>query len=504
MNPEILSRYGWLEALIIAALLQFLLLRKLPESRAILQQHAFIALLCLLVAAAGYALPFTGYQTGAMLCESLSVLIMGILLIRLCGLALFRVLLPSLGLVPPRIAEDLLLVAAYVGWNMFRLRHAGLDLSSMITTSAVITGIIAFSMQETLGNILGGVALQLDNSVRIGDWIKVDDIRGCVIEVHWRHTAVLTNNGNVIVIPNALLMKSKVDIFSSSERPHFRRWVYFPLNYPIPPQQVIACVEKAIRDAEIDYVSDKPAPQCVVMDYNDGSTIYALRYWLTDPRHDDSTDSSVRVHIYSALMRQGFQLARPSLETHITTENAEREAQAHIREIQQRIQALAAVEIFAKLNDSELHELAESLRPTPFTRGDVMTRQGAVAHWLYLMASGEADIWYEADKHQRRHLTTLGPGQVFGEMGLMTGEPRRATVTARTDALCYRLDKASFEKILHARPEIAEGCARILGEREHQLATVRNEKPMPATEHEARILAGIKRFFGLAGQNRKR
>ena len=497
MNPETLSLYGWLAALTTAALLQLVLLRKLPEGRHLLRQHALIAALCVGIAGAGYLLPLAGYKGSSGLCAAIAVMIMGILLIRLVGLSLFRVLLPSTGFIPPRILEDLLLVLAYIGWGMVRLRYAGLDLGSLVTTSAVITGIVAFSMQETLGNILGGLALQLDNSVQIGDWIKVDDVRGRVIEVHWRHTAVQTNNGDVVVIPNSLLMKSKVDVFSSEARPHFRRWVYFPLNYPTPPQQVISAIEKAIRDADIDNVAKTPAPQCVVMDYSDGSTIYALRYWLTDPQHDDSTDSSVRIHIYSALQRQGFQLARPCLETHLTTENKERDARLHAQEIQARIQTLSCVEVFASLNEEELRELAESLRPTPFIRGDVMTRQGAVAHWLYLLVNGEADIWYEAGNADRRHLTTLQAGDVFGEMGLMTGEPRRATVTAKTDALCYRLDKSGFEKILRARPEIAQECARILGEREHQLATVRQEKPVPAQEHEARILAGIKRFFGL-------
>ena len=126
-----------------------------------------------------------------------------------------------------------------------------------------------------------------------------------------------------------------------------------------------------------------------------------------------------------------------------------------------------------------------------------MTRQGAAANWLYLLVSGNADIWYEALEGTRNHLATIHTGDVFGEMGLMTGEPRSATVTARTDAFCYRLDKPGFESILRARPEIAGECARILGERESQLAAVREDKPLPTQEHEARILGNIRRFFGL-------
>ncbi len=492
---------GWMEAALLALLLQILLLRYVAvasERRRLLWQNAVLALLAAGCSGLSHALPQLALHSGAGWFAAIAMLIMGVLLIRLTGLVLFRVVLPRVGVVPPRIIEDVLLILAYSAWALVRLRMAGLDPASLVTTSAVITAIVAFAMQDTLGNILGGIALQLDNSVQIGDWIKVDTTKGQVIEVHWRHTVVLTNNGDVVVVPNSMLMKSKVDVFCSTARPHFRRWVYFPVGFQIPPQMVIAVIEKTIREADIPYVATQPAPQCVVMDYSNGSTSYAVRYWLTNPRHDDSTDSVVRVHIYSALLRNGMQLSLPSLDARVTTESAERQAALHQQEIQQRLQALSGVEVFASLSEEELGELAESLSAAPFIKGDVITRQGAVAHWLYLLVQGEVDVWLEMSGQPRRHLSSLFAGSVFGEMGLIMGEPRRATVTAKTDVLCFRLDKAGFQKIIQARPEIAEECARTIAEREHQITLAHAEKTSTSQEHEARILAGIKHFFGLS------
>lgn len=489
---------SWLEAAVLVAALQCLLLwGATPDRQRVFLQNAVLAALVVVSYLLGVVLPQLDLLQGGSWFTSTAELVMGILLIRLCGLVLMRVLLPRLGVLPPRIVEDVLLVLAYLSWGMVRLRTAGIEPGSLVTTSAIITGIVAFSMQDTLGNILGGIALQLDNSVQIGDWIRVDDTRGEVIEVHWRHTAVRTNNGNVVVIPNSVLVKSKVDVFCSQMHRHFRRWVYFPVQLQISPQSVIPVIEKTIREADIPYVAPQPAPQCVVMDYNNGVAQYALRYWLTDPRHDDTTDSTVRVHIYSALLRNGMQLARPYLDTHLTAESAERQAVLHEQEVQQRLQLLVGVEIFSSLNQGELRELAESLHDAPFIKGDVMTRQGAVAHWLYFLVQGEADVWLELPGNQRRHLSSLQAGSVFGEMGLITGEPRRTTVTARTDALCYRLDKASFQKIIQARPEIAEECARTIAERARQINLVHEEEMVSGKEHEAHILASIKRFFGL-------
>lgn len=498
MNLDSLPIYTWLAGAVLIALLEWLFSSKLPDSRLMLKNHLLMVVLFVVAKSATIGFTSMSMPKSAAMADLAGALIIGILMIRLLGLLLFRLLLPAVGVRAPRILEDIALIVSCLAWGLVELRYAGLNLSSLVTTSAVITGIVAFSMQETLGNLLGGLALQLDNSVCIGDWIKMDGIQGKVIEVRWRYTAVLTNNGDVLVVPNSVLMKSRVDVVSSAERPHVRRWVYFPVGFHIPPQDVIAAIEEAVTSAEIPHIAPVPAPQCVVMDYKDGSTQYALRYWLTTPLHDDTTDSQVRVHIYTALQRHGYTLGRPCMDTQITTDNAERQAALNTENLQRRLQAIDKVDLFSSLDDDERHLMAQALRHTPFARGAVMTRQGAVAHWLYLLVQGEADVWFESAGQERRHLSTLLAGSVFGEMGLMTGQPRKATVLARTNAVCYRLDKDSFEKILQRRPQLADEFASILTQRSQQLVAM-EELPQTASmeEQKATILASICHFFSL-------
>ena len=186
------------------------------------------------------------------------------------------------------------------------------------------------------------------------------------------------------------------------------------------------------------------------------------------------------------------------MDTQITTDNAERQAALNTENLQRRLQAIDKVDLFSSLDDDERHLMAQALRHTPFARGAVMTRQGAVAHWLYLLVQGEADVWFESAGQERRHLSTLLAGSVFGEMGLMTGQPRKATVLARTNAVCYRLDKDSFEKILQRRPQLADEFASILTQRSQQLVAM-EELPQTASmeEQKATILASICHFFSL-------
>lgn len=488
---------SYLNTLLASGALMLVLLRVRAEANLLRNVLVFIVIAILLILGSGISAALRLAESASVMDEMAS-LVLGVLLIRLSGLTLFRAILPAIGLKPPRILEDILIVLAYIGWGLMRLRYAGLDLGSLVATSAVITGIIAFSMQDTLGNILGGIALQLDNSIHIGDWIKVDDVSGRVIEVHWRHTAVRTRNGEIVVLPNSLLMKAKFTVVSRDDTPQWRRWVYFSVSYQVAPQKIIGAVEKALVDADILYVSHKPAPQCIVMDYKDGATQYAVRYWLTNPQFDDPTDSTIRVHIYAALQRQGYVLAHPCMDVNLTDETDEQRSRAHEKEMALRQKTLRRIELFSKLSNEEVAHLASSLTYAQFARGDVITRQGAVAHWLYVLISGEADVWFEAEGQARRLLTTLPTGRFFGEMGLMTGQPRRATVSARTDAECYRIDKKHFEQIMQSRPELAEDFARALTDRNKQLVAVQKEiHPVDPDQQHANLLANIRKFFRL-------
>ena len=172
----------------------------------------------------------------------------------------------------------------------------------------------------------------------------------------------------------------------------------------------------------------------------------------------------------------------------------------HARETGRRLAALKGIELFATLEEAELRAMVDRLVYAPFVRGDVMTRQGAIAHWLYIVVEGEADVAVEGADGVRRRVATLGAGSVFGEMGLMTGEPRSATVIAKTDVECYRLDKAGFEGIIHSRPQIAEEMSAVLAARAMGLKSVAElaETTSTGRKQGEHLLGRIRAFFGLA------
>ena len=492
----------WIGA--VALLAGVVLWRRLPGGREAVRPTLLMLLVWVVVDLAAAAFALRGQAAMATAAHQLAVLGFGLVLIRLSGLAVFRLLLPRLKLQMPRIVEDITVIAGYGLWGLVRLSQAGLDLTSLVTTSAVVTAVVAFAMQDTLGNILGGMALQLDDSFEIGDWLRLDDISGQVVEIQWRFTALRTRNGERVVVPNGQLMKGKFSVIAPPEGPGvatWRRWIWFNLDQGIPASAVIAAAEGALAGAHIPNVAAQPAPSCVAMEFTAGAVRYALRYWLVDPCPDDATDSAVRVHLLAQLERCGWRLALPDQALHLVHEGAPEREAAWQRELARRMKALAAIDLFAPLEDAERRHMAERLAHAPFVAGDVMTHQGATAHWLYIIASGEAEVWRDTPGG-RLLLTRLAAGQFFGEMGLMTGAPRSATVVAATDVECYRLDKAGFEDVLRRRPELAQHISELLARRQQEnearLAGLAPARPEAERNGRgAQLLERMREFFGL-------
>src|SRR6266567_3132560 len=387
-----------------------------------------------------------------------------------------EVFLDALRLKPPRIMRDLLLALTYIVVGIGTLSK-DVDITGIVATSAVITAVIGLSFQDTLGNMMGGMALQLERAIGVGDWIRIDGQEGMVKEVRWRHTSIETRNWDTIVIPNSALMKSHVIILgrrAGQPRQH-RQWVYFNVDFRYSPAKVIEAVETALRAEPISKVATEPPPNCVLMDFKESYGSYAVRYWLTDLAVDDPTNSIVRTRIYFALRRANIPLSIPAHSLFLTEEDASRAERKHAEEIEQRASALKEVELFHALTDEERQALAARLRIAPFVRGEAMTSQGAEAHWLYVITRGDAEVRVAVDGKLSETIASMHAGDFFGEMGMMTGEPRSATVIALSDVECYRVDKSAFHDILRSRPEIAEDVSEVLARRRSELDAARED-----------------------------
>ena len=495
------SEVPWLT--LLALMVSALLLRFRRHERTVFLNTLWLFLVGIAGQATAWALDLLGVPGAGTVVHTVFRIVAAIALIRLLGFALFRLLIPLVRREPPRIIEDLAIVAVYVVYGFAQLRGAGVDLSSIVTTSAILTAVIAFAMQDTLGNVIGGLAIHIDNSVQVGDWVRVaDDVSGRVRDIGWRSTTIETRNWETIVVPNSMMMKGRVSILGKREGGplQWRRTLTFMVDPGVPPARVIATVNEEMRDVPIANVARAPASTTVLAGFELGNLKYQLRYFLTDLNEDDMTDSMVRVHLFASLQRAGIRIAEEQRTVHSVARDEAHADAVRRREISRRLEMLRGVDLFSVLSEEEVGEVAERLQYAPFARGDVITKQGNVAHWLYIVAFGEVEVRYEPAAGGPQALATLRSGQFFGEMALLTGDARSATVVAKTDVECYRLDRAAFQGLLLARPEIAEGMSRVISSRKPELEKVREAfatQPQPVAAESADLLRKIQRFFGL-------
>jgi small-conductance mechanosensitive channel/CRP-like cAMP-binding protein len=489
--------------------LAYLVNRFAPQKRRRIRRVLILFGLYLLAVVVSSALHVAGFGRIWRVCHIAAELLQEWTAISLAAVAVFDLALPRTRIEIGALASDLVVGLAYVVSAIVVLIDEGFDPQSVLGASAVASAVFALSLQSTLGNILGGIAIQIDGSIRVGDWIALENGRqGKVRDIRWRHTAIETRDWDTIIVPNSGLLAQSFTILGrrTAEPLRHRMWVYFNVDFRYPPTHVIDAVTEALQAAPIQDVAADPKPHAICMDLakdaRDSFAYYAARYWLTDLAKDDPTSSAVRGRIYAALKRAGIPLARPSSTVFVAQNEDDDDKVRMERLARKRLLAIESMEILHGLTPEEKRSLSDHLRYAPFTAGETMTHQGAVAHWLYIVTAGKAEVRMHAEGKEARVACIEAPG-FFGEMGLMTGAPRTADVIAITDVECYRLDKEGFESIVTSRPDLVQEMSKVLAKRRIDLVSAHEgldeaTKRARQAKDAAAILERIRTFFGLA------
>jgi small-conductance mechanosensitive channel/CRP-like cAMP-binding protein len=431
-----------------------------------------------------------------------------LLAINLAAAAVFDVALPLVRLRAPDILHDLLVGATYVVALVWLMHRAGVNLASIVATSAVATAVIGLSLQSTLGSVIGGLALQVDDSLSEGDWIELENkTQGQVKKVRWRHTVLETRDWDTLLVPNNQLLNQTIKVLGKREgQPLQRRmWVHFNVDYRTAPREVIRVVDQALS-APISGVAKEPPPSTVCLDFaqehSQSSGRYAARYWLTDMARDDPTSSAVRERIHAALRRAQIPLAIPAAALFVSNEDGARlerkQRQASVR----AREGLTSIELFRALAEPELDALAKSVKVAPFAAGELVTRQDAKANWLYVLTHGQVEIRVNTPDGGTKRVHVLSAPDFFGEMALITGGRREASVVAMSDIECLRVDRAAFGSLLERRPELAAEVAEVLAQRRVALEAARENlddasRDLRVQGERHRILNAVQDFFGL-------
>ncbi len=185
-------------------------------------------------------------------------------------------LTPSIQVLLGQVARFSLIVAAF----LIAISSVGIDLSTFAVVGGAIGVGIGFGLQKVVSNLISGIILLLDRSIKPGDVIEVGETYGTVDSLGARCTSVITRDGTEWLIPNEDLITQRVANWSYTSK-FVRRRVPIGIAYDADVDLATRLVLEA-ADETARVVSD-PQPKCLLTGFGDSSIDLELRYWLEDP-----------------------------------------------------------------------------------------------------------------------------------------------------------------------------------------------------------------------------
>ncbi len=386
---------------------------------------------------------------------------------------------PRLGGPVPRLLKDV------VGALVFLVAITGiiggvfnLPVSGIWATSGVVGLVVGLAVQSMISDVFSGIAINVDRPFRIGDWVQlhqrgIPNMIGCVEEVNWRSTRLKTTDGVLHVVPNNLISTIIVTNLMKPE-PQSRFELFFTLDFAVPVERGLRVLNAGVKAAKGPLAD--PTPKVRVNRITEYGVEYKARYWLLPAQISPNKGrhivcSSVMDHLHQA----GLTLAYQKQDLYVAPmPNRQLTLEADRKAIIERI------EIFKSLEPEEEEILAKRITQITVNPGDTIVENGAAGESMYILVEGLLFVYADFEgTGQTTQVARLTPGQFFGEMSLLTGEPRSATIEAATSAVVYEVTKHDLQALIEGRPEIAATITQVVAERR-----TRNLKARDALHHD--------------------
>lgn len=390
------------------------------------------------------------------------------------------------------LLKTVLSVVVYVVafFIVFQSQFPAVQLAPLFTGSAILGIVVGLALQDTLGNLFAGIALQADQPFQVGDVIAIPSGGNGVVEgVSWRGVKIRTFQNKLLVISNAVLGKETIEV---APRGNLNaRLVNFDTVYTDSPARVIQAVRDAIRQAE--NVSQKIRPIVRIRGLGDHGLEWEIKYWLDDYSKYNDTDALIRQRIWYAFKREKLEFAFPTRTLHI-----ERKAEeTPVEELRDTIsERLCKVSIFAPLSEEEIDKLAMATTTRVFAPGEAIVRLGAEGNSMFVIVRGNVRVQIP-ENGVPKTINNLHENEFFGEMSLLTGEPRSATVVASDETEVLRIDKVALKPLFESNPELVNSIGEMVEGRKELLNAMTKNGDPSKEETEKSMLRSIKNFFGL-------
>jgi small-conductance mechanosensitive channel/CRP-like cAMP-binding protein len=326
-----------------------------------------------------------------------------------------------------------------------------------LVSSGILLGVIGLSLQDTIRDVFAGLFISLERPFRIGDWIVTEDGRlGKVLQIDWRATRLLSFNETVFVVPNSKIANS---IIENRAEPDPLYGHYFRVK--MAPEAPNGLVTRVLLEAVLSspYVLSDPAPSVRLVNARQRPYEYQVYVYFENYETSWRGNADLQLRIHEYLGRVGLSVAGDGQEVHHRPLDAIATEEPTVQQL------LSEIHLFQALSETELALLSQHVRTTRYRSGEVIIREGDAGESLLVITTGLVHVTRR--QRQRRDVSVgrLGIGQCIGEMSLLTGRPRSATVEAVTDCEIVEIPKEGMNELFERRPDLVDDLARIMADR---------------------------------------
>ncbi|HEX2056161.1 MAG TPA: mechanosensitive ion channel family protein, partial [Nitrospiraceae bacterium] len=396
-----------------------------------------------------------------------------LLLAVLDALVIGEYLIERKGRYVPDVVRRLMLGAGVVAAGVIILRLVmNINLVALVALPTVAAAVVGVALKDTIARFFAGI--ELGKMLKEGDWITTLEREGKVTHIGLEHLTLMTRERDYVTLPNDTVIQSGVTNYSRPTTTHLCS-IYVEAAYRSPPGDICAILMDAA--AAVDGVLSDPKPVAMVTAFNESGIQYRLKFPIADYARRPEIESAVRTYVWNAFSRKGIEIPFPQrvIQQAVLTERSEVLSSEDIR------RHLAGVDFLATLAPPQLETIARGSRTEHFLPGERVVRQGDPGQELYVIVEGRADVMVEQNGLSSL-VSQLTPGQFFGEMSLLTGEPRSATVTARTPLKVLVVGKDALVQLVQQDRVVIERIGAVVARRHASTLAAKQELDREASK----------------------
>ncbi|MCK4763175.1 MAG: mechanosensitive ion channel [Candidatus Aminicenantes bacterium] len=386
-----------------------------------------------------------------------------------------------------RLFRDIFVIILYIIGLLFIANYyLNMKITVVLASSAVLTVVIGFALQDLLGDLFSGVALNFEESLKTGDWVRIGEFEGKIEQLRWRAIILRTVDNVLILIPNQLASKEKVANFGSAVE-SFALRLGIGASYKNTPGQVIEALHRVLDSVE--EVLKKPAPLVLVKEFADFSVNYEIKFWLRDYSVQDIIKSEIRRKTWYEFKRNHIQIPFPIRDVYIKKEQEEKIIDSAVTDL------LKNNELFKTIGSEGLTALAEDVAIGLHCPGEILIREGEAARDFYLVIEGEVEVI-----KNKKVLVKLGSSDYVGEMSLFTGEKTSAAVRVSKESKILKIPSEKFKEAVKINEQTAKKLSQVIALRKAKLSELKKREPLDSQflkKDSENIFKRMKKYFGI-------